>query len=90
MKDKIKIKNDQGEEKEFDILFSFESENTGKTYVVYTDFTKENDIIKCYSSIYEEDGKLSPVDTEAENNIIEEMLKTLSETAKIKYGKVEE
>lgn len=90
MKDKIIIKNDKGEEKEFDILFSFDSENTGKTYVTYTDFTKEDGVIKCYSSIYEEDGKLSPVDTEAENKIIEEMLKTLSETSKIKYGKIDE
>ena len=42
------------------------------------------------SVVYEEDGKLSPVDTEAENKIIEEMLKTLSETSKIKYGKIDE
>ncbi len=84
MNNKLKVKNDKGEEKEFDILFSFESENTHKNYVVYTDFNKENDIIKCYASIYE-DGKLSPIDTEAENNIVEEMIKTLSEAAKVTY-----
>ena len=84
MNNKLKIKNDKGEEKEFDILFSFESENNGKNYVVYTDFTKENDTIKCYASIYE-NGKLSPVDTEAENKLIEKMITTLSEGAKVTY-----
>ena len=41
MEEKILIKNDQGEEKEFDILFTFESNETGKKYVTYTDYTKE-------------------------------------------------
>ena len=79
MKDKLKIKNDQGIEKEFDILYSFKSKNTGKDYVVYTDFTKENNIINCYASIYE-DGKLLP-----ENKVIETMINTISATAKTKY-----
>ncbi len=90
MNNKLKIKNDQGIEKEYDILFSFESDNTGKTYIAYTDFTKdENNIIKVYSSIYE-DGNLSKVDTDAENQIIEEMLNTISETAKTKYQIINE
>lgn len=84
MNNKLKITNDKGEEKEYDILFSFQSENTNKNYVVYTDFTKENNIIKCFASIYE-DGKLSKIDTEAENNIVEAMIQTLSESAKINY-----
>lgn len=84
MKNKLKVKNDLGEEKEYDILMSFTSDNTGKDYVVYTDFTKEDNTIKCYASIYE-DGKLSKIDTEEENNIVEAMLQTLSETAKTKY-----
>lgn len=84
MKNKLKVKNDLGEEKEYDILMSFTSENTGKDYVMYTDFTKEDNTIKCYASIYE-DGKLSKIDTEEENNIVEAMLQTLSETAKTKY-----
>lgn len=84
MEKQIKIKNDKGEEKTFDVLFSFVSENTGKTYVVYTDYQEENKIIKCYSAIYE-NGNLSPVDTNAENEIIETMINTISEAAKIKY-----
>ena len=41
MEEKILIKNDMGEEKEFDVLFTFESKETGKKYVTYTDYTKD-------------------------------------------------
>ena len=50
MQDKILIKNDQGQEKEFDILFTFTSNDTGKDYITYTDYEKdEQGNIKCYS-----------------------------------------
>ena len=84
MNNKIIIKNAQGKEQTYDILFSFESANTHKNYIVYTDFTKENNIIKCYASIYE-NGQVSPIDTEAENQIVITMLNTLTESTKIKY-----
>ena len=41
MEEKILIKNDKCEEKEFDIIFTFESNETGKKYVTYTDYTKD-------------------------------------------------
>ena len=79
----ITIKNDKNEEKEFEILFSFESDNTNKKYITYTDYSKDdNGNIICYSSILEEDGKLSKIDTEPELKIIDEMLNTLVETTK--------
>ncbi len=82
----ITIKNDKNEEKEFEILFSFESDNTNKKYITYTDYSKDdNGNIICYSSILEEDGKLSKIDTEPELKIIDEMLNTLVETTKLKY-----
>ena len=82
----ITIKNDKNEEKEFEILFSFESDNTNKKYITYTDYSKDdNGNIICYSSILEEDGKLSKIDTEPELKIIDEMLNTLVETTKWKY-----
>lgn len=85
MNQKIIIKNDQGEEKEFEILFSFNSKNTNKTYITYTDFEKNSEgIISCYSSIYD-NGTLYPVETEEENKVIEEILNTITETAKVKY-----
>ena len=84
MEDKLRIKTDSGEEKEYDILYSFVSQNTCKTYIVYTDFTKEDNTMTIYGSIYE-DGKVSNIDTEPEKKIVEAFIKTMTETSKIKY-----
>lgn len=85
----IKITNDKGEEKEFDVLFEFTSTNDNKKYIVYTDYTKgEQNTMKCYSSIYEE-GALLPVQNEEELAFIDSMLKSIEEQAKTKY-KLEE
>lgn len=86
MNEKLIIKNDNNEEKEFDILFTFESENTNKKYVTYTDYSKDyKGKINCWSSYYEGD-KLLPVTTEPELKIIDEMLNTISNSSKLKYG----
>ena len=54
MEEKILIKNDNGEEKEFTVLFTFESNETGKKYVTYTDYSKDyKGNINCYSGYYE-------------------------------------
>ncbi len=90
MENYLTIKTAQGEEKEFEILFSFESENTNKKYVTYTDYSKDEEgNIICYSSILEDDGKLSKIDTEAELKIIDDMLNTLVETTKLTYANKE-
>lgn len=86
MKDYLTIKNKKDESKEYEILFTFESENTNKKYVTYTDYSKDEDgNIVCYSSIMDDDGKLSEVNTEKELKMVEELLKTLAETTKLKY-----
>lgn len=86
MEEKLIIKNDNNEEKEFDILFTFESEDTKKKYVTYTDYSKDyKGKIKCWSSYYE--GKeLKPVETEKELKIIDSMLRTLSKSTELKYS----
>ena len=85
MKETIKIKNNNGESKEFDVLFTFESTNTKRKYVTYTDYEKdESGNIKCYSGYYKRE-KLLPVTTEAELTIIEETLKTITASIKDKY-----
>ena len=77
MQEKILIKNDQGQEKEFDILFTFTSNDTGKDYITYTDYEKDElGNIKCYS-VYKDNDKLLPVTTEKELKFIDETLKTL-------------
>jgi uncharacterized protein YrzB (UPF0473 family) len=39
----FKVMNDDGIEVECEVLFSFESEETGKNYIVYTDNTLDED-----------------------------------------------
>lgn len=77
--------DDNGKEVECEVLFTFESEETGKNYMVYTDNTKDEEgNTKVYASIYEPDKdetKLEPIETEKEWNIIETILAELQEEA---------
>ena len=88
MEDSIVIVVPDGVEREFTVLYSFVSNNTNKKYVIYTDFQKEDNLINCYSAIYE-DGKCLPVDTKEEQDIIDMMITTLSSNGE-KYNLKEE
>ena len=85
MKDKntIKLTNENGEEVVCDILFTFDSEETNKSYIVYTDNTKdENGKVRVYASIYDPKDtktKLEDIKTDKEWKIIETILSTLQE-----------
>lgn len=86
MQETITIKNDLGEEKTFDILFTFTSTETKKDYIVYTDYTKDyKGNIKCYS-VMKDGQKLLPVETEKELLFIKETLKTLTNEITYKYS----
>ena len=89
-KNSFKVINDKGEEIMCDILFTFDSEETGKSYIVYTDNTKdEKGNIQVYASIYDpntEDQKLEPITTDSEWKVIETILNTLQEEIKNKLG----
>lgn len=79
--DVLKIKNDDGTESEFDILFTFDSDETGKSYVVYTDHKKSSDgntlvYTSCYNT-FDENPVLEEVKTKKELNTIEEILNTI-------------
>ena len=80
------ITNDEGQEVECEVLFTFESDETGKNYMVYTDNTvDEEGNTKVYASIYnpdEEDQTLQPIETDKEWTIIETILNELQEEAK--------
>lgn len=85
MKDTITIKNDLGEEKTFDIVFSFMSKDTNKEYITYTDYTKDyKGNIKCYS-VMKDGERLLPVETEKELLFINETLKTITSDLQEKY-----
>ncbi len=83
----FKVIDDEGKEIECEILFTFESDETKKNYIVYTDNTlDEEGNTKVYASIYTPDTdntKLLPIETEKEWKIIETILEELQkDTAK--------
>ena len=83
----FKVINDEGKEIECEVLFTFESDETKKNYIVYTDNTvDEEGNTKVYASIYnpdQDETKLLPIETDREWKIIETILEELqNETAK--------
>lgn len=78
---KFKIITDEGKEVECEVLFTFESEETKKTYIVYTDNTTDEDgNTKVYASIYDPNNsasKLLPIESDKEWKIIETVLEEL-------------
>ena len=72
------IVNDEGKEVECEALFTFESEETGKNYITYTDHTTDEDgNVKVFAGTYspdEENMMLKPIETDKEWKIIESIL----------------
>ena len=82
----FKVINDEGKEVECEVLFTFESDETKKNYIVYTDNTlDEEGNTKVYASTYnpdQDETKLLPIETDKEWKIIETILEELqNETA---------
>lgn len=75
------IVNDEGKEIECEVLFTFDSDETKKSYIVYTDnTTDESGSIRVYASIYDPTGKssvLEPVESEKEWLVIENILSSV-------------
>lgn len=75
--------DENGKEITYDVLFTFESEETNKNYIVYTDNSKdEAGNIEVYASIYDPNdpqSKLEAIETEKEWKVIETILETLQE-----------
>lgn len=78
--------NNQGEKKTFYKLLEYDSEETGKHYLAYTDNEKdENGNLKAYGSIVIQDGpymKLENITSEKEWKVIETALKVLQDELK--------
>ena len=88
MKDEVmtfKVISDEGKEVECEVLFTFESDETKKNYIVYTDNTvDEEGNTKVYASIYnpdQDETKLLPIETDKEWKIIETILEELQNEA---------
>ncbi|MCI6107775.1 MAG: DUF1292 domain-containing protein [bacterium] len=75
--------DEAGNEIVYDVLFTFESEETHKNYIVYTDNTKDAEgNVEVYASIYDPNdpnSKLEAIETEKEWKVIETILETLQE-----------
>ena len=84
----FKAINDQGVEVQYEVLFTFESEETGKNYIVYTDDTTDDaGNVKVYASTYTAEGEkynLSAIETEKEWKVIETILNELQANLKPK------
>ena len=82
----FKVIDKDGNEIEFEILFTFESDETNKNYMVYTDNTKDSEgNTKVYASVFKPDAEpleLLPVETEREWRIIETIIESITEENK--------
>ena len=76
--------DENGNEVVYDVLFTFENEETHKNYIVYTD-NKVDEVsgnIEVYASTYDpedEHSKLEAIETDKEWKVIETILETLQE-----------
>ena len=82
-KNTFKVKNDKGEEVTCEVLFTFDSEETKKSYIVYTDNTTDKDgNVRVYASIYKPDTEIKellPIESEREWKIVETILESIQE-----------
>ncbi|MCL1859406.1 MAG: DUF1292 domain-containing protein [Oscillospiraceae bacterium] len=73
--------NDEDEEVECEVLFTFESPKTKKNYIIYTDNTLDDDgNTKVFASGYNPDAdetELLPIETDEEWETIENILEEL-------------
>ena len=85
-KNTFTLLDENGQEVVYDVLFTFESDQTNKNYIVYTDNSKDEEgNIEVYESIYypdDENGRLEAIETESEWKLIETILSTLQEEIK--------
>ena len=73
--------DDDGEETECEVLLTFNNEETGLDYIVYTDNTySEDGGINIFASTYnpdEEETMLLPIQTDEEWDVIEKIIEEL-------------
>lgn len=73
---KLIVVDDQGNELEMEILFTFADDQKNKNYVVYFDPKEANEEYTLYASIYDEEGHLTPIEADEEWKMIEEVIET--------------
>ncbi|MGM8212951.1 DUF1292 domain-containing protein [Virgibacillus sp. W0430] len=86
-KERIIIPDENGEEHLFEVLFSFELDETEQTYIalIPAEQSEEEEDVEVYAFRYEEkenddnDLSLYPIESDDEWDMVEEMLHTLTE-----------
>ena len=77
------IVDNNGQERVCEVLFTFESDETKKNYIVYTDNSVDNEgNTRVYASIYkaiEDKTELEPIESEREWKIVETILSSIQE-----------
>ncbi|WP_110926977.1 DUF1292 domain-containing protein [Bacillus massiliglaciei] len=78
----ITVVDENGNEQLCEVLFTFDSDKFNKSYVLYYPISEnEDEEIEIHASSFvpsenNEDGELSPIETEEEWDLVEEMLNT--------------
>ena len=87
-KNSFSMIDENGNEVVYDVLFTFDNDETGKSYIAYTDNTRDDSgNVQVYASTYDPDdpeGKLEAIETDKEWKVIETILETLQEEIKTK------
>ena len=85
-KNTFTVMDDNGKEVTCEVLFTFDSEETKKNYIVYTDnTTDEEGNVRVYASIFDptsEKTELKPIESDREWKIIETILESIQEESK--------
>ncbi len=66
------VVDENGNEKQMTILFTFENEEYRRKYVVFEDPLQEDGEV--FASAYDDEGNLLPIESEAEWSMIEEVI----------------
>lgn len=80
------VLDENGKEVVCEVLFTFDSEETKKSYIVYTDnTTDEEGNVKVYASIFDpkaDSMELMPIESDREWKIVETILESIQEENK--------
>lgn len=71
---KIQVIDDQGNELEYEVLFTFNNDELNKQYVLYYDSSLEEPSV--FASIYDDEGKLYSIETPEEWEMVEEVFQS--------------
>ena len=79
----FQVLDENGKEVTCEVLFTFDSEETNKSYIVYTDnTTDEAGNVRVYASIFDpsaQNMELKPIESDREWKIVETILESIQE-----------